>query len=137
MDICHPAYAKVAATPLQLNLRTSKQCREGYRVLNKIFNGKMTVLIRLISLRSQQETRLDNLVSKSTTGNNAAWELQSNALNQADKNVTCKLQNQITSLFSLRDSLNGIRVLLKMWKLKRMVISVKTFVYIAKESIGN
>lgn len=122
------AYARVAATPLQLNADI-KTVQGRVQSIEQDIQRKNERLNQLISLRSQQETRLDNLVSKSSTGNNTTIRSTQNALNQADKNVTA-LQNEISSLSAQRDSLNGISIS------KNVEIEtngdIGTFVYIAK-----
>lgn len=122
------AYAKVSATPLALN--ADIQTVQG-RVssVEQDIKRKEDRLNQLITLRSQQETRLDNMVSKSTTGNSSTIRAAQNALNQADRNVTT-LQKEISNLSAQRDSLNGISIS------KRVEIEtsgdIGTFVYIAK-----
>lgn len=122
------AYAKVAATPLQLN--ADIQTVSGrVRSIEQDIQRKNDRINQLISLRNQQETRLDNLVTKSTTGNNTTIRGAQNALNQADRNIT-QIQKEITELSSTRDSLNGITIS------KQVEIEtngdIGTFVYIAK-----
>ena len=122
------AYAKVAATPLALN--ADIQTTQGkVGSLEQDIKRKEDRLNQLITLRSQQETRLDQMVSKSTTGNTSTIRTAQNALNQADKNVTT-LQKEISNLSAQRDSLNGISIS------KRVEIEtngdIGTFVYIAK-----
>jgi hypothetical protein len=122
------AYAKVSATPLALNADIQTvQGRVGS--LEQDIKRKEDRLNQLITLRSQQETRLDNMVSKSTTGNSSTIRTAQNALNQADRNVTA-LQKEISNLSAQRDSLNGISIS------KRVEIEtngdVGTFIYIAK-----
>ena len=122
------AYAKVAATPLQLN--ADIQTVSGrVRSIEQDIQRKNDRINQLISLRSQQETRLDNLVTKSTTGNNTTIRGAQNALNQADRNIA-QIQKEITELSATRDSLNGITIS------KQVEIEtngdIGTFVYIAK-----
>lgn len=122
------AYAKVAATPLQLN--ADIEATQGrIQTIEQDIERKNQRLNQLIELRSQQETRLDNLVSKSTTGNNTTIRSAQNALNQADKNVT-QLQQEITKLANIKDSLNQVSIS------KNVEIQtnsdIGTFVYIAK-----
>jgi hypothetical protein len=122
------AYAKVASTPLALSADIQTvQGRVGS--LEQDIKRKEDRLNQLITLRSQQETRLDNMVSKSTTGNSATIRSAQSALTAADKNVT-DLQKEITNLSAQRDSLNGISIS------KRVEIEtngdIGTFVYIAK-----
>jgi hypothetical protein len=122
------AYAKVAATPLALtaNIETN---RGRVNSIDQDIKRKEDRLNQLITLRLQQETRLDQLVSKSTSGNSSSIRMAQNALNAADKNVT-SLQNEITNLSAQRDSLNGLNIS------KRVEIEtngdIGTFVYIAK-----
>lgn len=122
------AYAKVAATPLQLNAEI--QTADGrVESIEQDIKRKNDRLEQLISLRAQQETRLDQLVSRSTTGNNTTIRSAQTALNQADRNVTT-LQNDITKLAEQRDSLRAIAIG------KQVEIEtngdIGTFVYIAK-----
>jgi hypothetical protein len=122
------AYAKVAATPLQLSadIQTADS-RIGS--IEQDIKRKEDRLNQLITLRSQQETRLDELVSKSTTGNNTTIRSAQSALTAADRNVTT-LQNEITKLSEQRDSLRAITIG------KQVEIEtngdIGTFVYIAK-----
>lgn len=122
------AYAKVAATPLQL---TADIQTVGNRVtsIEQDIKRKEDRLNQLITLRTQQENRLDQLVSRSTTGNTSTIRSAQNSLNAADRNVT-SLQNEITKLSAERDSLNAIGIG------KQVEIEtngdIGTFVYIAK-----
>lgn len=122
------AYAKVAATPLQLSADIQTVGNRATSVEQDI-KRKEERLNQLITLRSQQENRLDQLVSRSTTGNNSTIRSAQNALNQADRNVT-NLQNEISKLSAERDSLNAIGIG------KQVEIEtngdIGTFVYIAK-----
>jgi len=122
------AYAKVAATPLQLS--ADIQATDG-RIgsIEQDIKRKEDRLNQLITLRSQQETRLDELVSKSTTGNTTTIRSAQSALTAADRNVTT-LQNEISKLSEQRDSLRAITIG------KQVEIEtngdIGTFVYIAK-----
>jgi len=122
------AYAKVAATPLQLS--ADIQATSG-RIgsIEQDIKRKEDRLNQLISLRAQQETRLDQLVSRSTTGNNTTIRSAQSALTAADRNVTT-IQNEISKLSEQRDSLRGITIG------KQVEIEtngdIGTFVYIAK-----
>lgn len=122
------AYAKVAATPLQLNADIEATTGQIQSVEQDI-QRKNDRLNQLISLRVQQETRLDNMVSRSTTGSNSTIRNAQTALNQADRNVV-SLQNEITKLAAKKDSLKGLSIS------KRVEIEtngdIGTFVYIAK-----
>ena len=122
------AYAKVAATPLQLSADISTTASKVSSVEQDIAR-KNTRLNQLISLRTQQETRLDNLIGKSTTGNTSSIRSTQSQLAQADKNVV-ELQREITVLSSTKDSLSAISTA------KQVEIEtngdIGTFVYIAK-----
>lgn len=122
------AYAKVAAVPLQLSADISTTTSKVTSVDQDIVR-KNTRLNQLISLRSQQETRLDNLIGKSQTGNTSTIRSTQAQLAQADKNVI-DLQKEITVLSSTRDSLSSISTA------KQVEIEtngdIGTFVYIAK-----
>jgi hypothetical protein len=122
------AYAKVAATPLQLSADISTTASKVSSVEQDI-TRKNTRLNQLISLRTQQETRLDNLIGKSTTGNTSSIRSTQAQLAQADKNVV-ELQREITVLSSTKDSLSAISTS------KQVEIEtngdIGTFVYIAK-----
>ena len=122
------AYAKVAATPLQLSADISTTASKVSSVEQDIAR-KNTRLNQLISLRAQQETRLDNLIGKSTTGNTSSIRSTQAQLAQADKNVV-ELQREITVLSSTKDSLSSISTA------KQVEIEtngdIGTFVYIAK-----
>jgi hypothetical protein len=122
------AYAKVAATPLQLSADISTTTSKVTSIEQDI-SRKNTRLNQLISLRSQQETRLDNLIGKSQTGNTSIVRSTQAQLALADKNVT-ELQKEITVLSSTKDSLSAISTS------KQVEIEtngdIGTFVYIAK-----
>ena len=122
------AYAKVAATPLQLSADIATTTSKVTSVEQDIVR-KNNRLNQLISLRAQQETRLDNLIGKSTTGNTSSIRSTQAQLAQADKNVV-DLQKEITVLSSTKDSLSAISTS------KQVEIEtngdIGTFVYIAK-----
>ena len=122
------AYAKVAATPLQLTADI-QTVDNRVKSVEQDIKRKEDRLNQLITLRSQQENRLDQLVSRSTTGNTSTIRSAQNSLNAADRNVTT-LQNEISKLSAERDSLNAIGIG------KQVEIEtngdIGTFVYIAK-----
>lgn len=122
------AYAKVAATPLQLSADISTTTSKVTSTEQDI-TRKNNRLNQLILLRTQQETRLDNLISKSQTGNTSAIRSAQAQLVQADKSVV-ELQKEITVLSSIKDSLSAISIS------KQVEIEtngdIGTFVYIAK-----
>jgi len=122
------AYAKVAATPLQLTADI-QTVDNRVKSVEQDIKRKEDRLNQLITLRSQQENRLDQLVSRSQTGNTSTIRSAQNSLNAADRNVTA-LQNEISKLSAERDSLNAIGIG------KQVEIEtngdIGTFVYIAK-----
>ena len=122
------AYAKVAATPLALTADI-KTVQGRVNTIEQDIKRKEDRLTQLITLRSQQETRMDQLVSKSASGNNATIRSAQSALNQADKSVV-DMQKEITVLSTERDSLNAVGIS------KNLEIEtngdIGTFVYIAK-----
>lgn len=122
------AYAKVAATPLQLSADITTTTSKVSSVEQDIAR-KNNRLNQLISLRAQQETRLDNLIGKSQTGNTSTIRSTQAQLALADKNVV-ELQKEITVLSSTKDSLSSASTA------KQVEIEtngdIGTFVYIAK-----
>ena len=122
------AYAKVAATPLQLTADITTTTGK-LSSINQDITRKNNRLNQLISLRTQQETRLDNLIGKSQTGNTSTIRSTQAQLALADKNVV-ELQKEITVLSSTKDSLSSISIS------KQVEIEtngdIGTFVYIAK-----
>jgi hypothetical protein len=122
------AYAKVAATPLQLTADIQAASNKVESIEQDI-QRKNDRLNQVISLRSQQETRLDQLISKSTTGSSTAVRSAQSTLASSDKTVS-QLQNEITVLSTERDSLRAINIG------KQVEIEtngdIGTFVYIAK-----
>jgi len=122
------AYAKVAATPLKLNAEIqSMDMRK--QTLDADIARKNTRLDQLISLRGQQENRLDSLVVRSQTGNTTTIRSAQNSLNASDKNVTA-LQKEISTMSTTRDSIGALGID------KQVQIDtdteIGTFVYIAR-----
>lgn len=122
------AYAKVAATPLQLNAEI-QGVQGRIETINQDIDRKNQRLDQLITLRNQQENRLDSLIVRSQSGNNTTIRNAQNGLTQADRNVT-QLQQEISQLSETRDSLNQVSIA------KNVEIQtnsdIGTFVYIAK-----
>ena len=122
------AYAKVAATPLALSADI-KTAEGRIKTLEDEITRKNQRLDQLITLRGQQENRLDSLIARSTTGNSSAVRNAQNGLTAADRNVTT-LQQEVSKLSDQRDSLNGLSIA------KQVEIEtdgdIGTFVYIAK-----
>ena len=122
------AYAKVAAEPLR---KTADIQTANTRVvtIEQNITRKNNRLNQLIGLRAQQENRLDGLITKSQSGNTSTIRNAQSTLAAADKSVK-DLQNEITVLSSVRDSLNTIKIT------KQVEIEtngdIGTFLYIAK-----
>jgi hypothetical protein len=122
------AYAKVAADPLR---KTADIQTADTKVisLEQDITRKNDRLNQLIGLRAQQENRLDGLINKSQSGNSSMIRSAQSTLTAADKSVK-DLQIEISTLSSIRDSLNTIKIT------KQVEIEtngdIGTFVYIAK-----
>lgn len=121
------AYAKVAAGPLQTTTEMASLQSQA-NTIDQDVQRKTQRLDQIIGLRSQQETRLDDLISKSTTGTSSAVRSVQSQINQYDKDVK-ELQTQISQLSTERDKLLADR------SMKEVSIStnsdIGTFVYIA------
>jgi hypothetical protein len=122
------AYAKVAVGPLKTTAEISTLTSRAQTVDQDI-NRKTTRLTQLNELRTQQENRLDNLISKSVVGTNTTIKTAQSQMAQYDKDVR-DLQTNITKLSEIRDSLTSVK------SVKEVEINsnsdIGTFVYIAK-----
>jgi len=122
------AYAKVAVGPLKTTAEISTLTSRAQTVDQDI-NRKTTRLTQLNELRTQQENRLDNLISKSVAGTNTTIKTAQSQMAQYDKDVR-DLQTNITKLSEIRDSLTSVK------SVKEVEINsnsdIGTFVYIAK-----
>ena len=122
------AYAKVAVGPLKTNAEISTLTSRA-QTLDQDIGRKTTRLTQLMQLRTQQENRLDNLISKSTAGTNGTIKTSQSQMAQYDKDVR-DLQQDITKLSETRDSLTSVK------SVKEVEINsnsdIGTFVYIAK-----
>jgi hypothetical protein len=122
------AYAKVAAGPLQTTTEMAALESQA-KTIDADVERKTKRLDQLIGLREQQETRLDDLISRTTTGNSSAVRSVQNQITQYDRDVK-ELQAQVSQLSSQRDSLLASR------SMKEVEISansdIGTMVYIAK-----
>lgn len=122
------AYAKVAVGPLKTNAEISTLASRA-QTLDQDIGRKTTRLTQLMQLRTQQENRLDNLISKSTAGTNGTIKTSQSQMAQYDKDVR-DLQEDITKLSETRDSLTSVK------SVKEVEINsnsdIGTFVYIAK-----
>ena len=122
------AYATVAADPLKKT--ADIQTAEVKLVtIEHDIQRKNDRLNQLIALRTQQENRVDALISKSQSGNSSAIRTAQSSLAIADNNVK-DIQKELSQLSEIRDSLNSIKIA------KQVEIEtngdVGTFIYIAK-----
>jgi hypothetical protein len=99
------AYAKVAADPLRMNAEVQILNAQAATVEEEI-KRKTQRLDQIISLRGQQENRIDELISKSTTGSNATIRNAQNQLTELNRNATV-LQQEINQTSARRDSLRA------------------------------
>jgi hypothetical protein len=122
------AYAKVSAVPTQISADI-QSIQQRVETVNQDIDRKNQRLDQLITLRSQQENRLDDLIGKSQSGNTTTIRTAQSGLAQADRNVA-QLQTEIQQLSQSRDSLTGISIQ------KSVEIEtngdIGTFLYIAK-----
>jgi flagellar biosynthesis chaperone FliJ len=115
------AYAKVAADIQIYNSQIS--------TLDEEIKRKTARLDQIISLRGQQENRIDNLISKSTTGSNTAVRSAQNSLTELNRTATT-LQREINQTSAQRDSLRA-KSLTKEVEINTNS-DIGTFVYISK-----
>lgn len=99
------AYAKVAADPLKMNAEVQILNSQAATVDEEI-KRKTQRLDQIIQLRGQQENRIDELISKSTTGSNTTIRNAQNQLTELNKTATT-LQQEINSASARRDSLRA------------------------------
>lgn len=122
------AYAKVAATPLKMNAEIGI-LNSQTQTLDDELKRRNERLTQLLTLRQQQENRVDNLIAKSTTGastNIRGAQAQVTELNKA----TEQLQKEITLLAEKRDSLKTRSVTTEV--AINTNSDIGTFVYISK-----
>ena len=122
------AYAKVAAEPLKMNADIQIYNSQA-QTLDEEIKRKTARLDQIIALRGQQENRIDNLISKSTTGSNSAVRSAQNSLNELNRTATA-LQKEINQTSAQRDSLKA-RSLTKEVEINTNS-DIGTFVYISK-----
>ena len=122
------AYAKVAAEPLKMNADIQIYNSQA-ATLDEEIKRKTARLDQIISLRGQQENRIDNLISKSTTGSNTAIRSAQNSLSELNRTAT-QLQKEINQSSAQRDSLKA-KSLTKEVEINTNS-DIGTFVYIAK-----
>lgn len=99
------AYAKVAADPLKMNAEVQILNSQAATVDEEI-KRKTQRLDQIIQLRGQQENRIDELISKSTTGSNTTIRNAQNQLTELNRTATT-LQQEINSASARRDSLRA------------------------------
>jgi len=122
------AYAKVAAEPLKMNADIQIYNSQA-TTLDEEIKRKTARLDQIIALRGQQENRIDNLISKSTTGSNTAIRSAQNSLAELNRTATT-LQREINQTSAQRDSLKA-RSLTKEVEINTNS-DIGTFVYISK-----
>lgn len=122
------AYAQVAAEPLKMNADIQIYNSQA-QTLDEEIKRKTARLDQIISLRGQQENRIDNLISKSTTGSSSAVRSAQNSLNELNRTATA-LQKEINQTSAQRDSLKA-RSLTKEVEINTNS-DIGTFVYISK-----
>jgi len=122
------AYAKVAAEPLKMNADIQIYNSQA-TTLDEEIKRKTARLDQIIALRGQQENRIDNLISKSTTGSNTAIRSAQNSLVELNRTAT-QLQKEINQTSAQRDSLKA-RSLTKEVEINTNS-DIGTFVYISK-----
>jgi uncharacterized protein YoxC len=99
------AYAKVAADPLKMNAEVQILNSQA-QTLDEEIQRKTQRLDQIISLRGQQENRIDNLISKSTTGSNTSIRSAQNSLTELNRTANT-LQKEINQASAQRDSLKA------------------------------
>jgi Skp family chaperone for outer membrane proteins len=99
------AYAKVAAEPLKMNAEIQIYNAQIGTIEEEI-KRKTIRLDQIISLRSQQENRIDNLITKSVTGSNSTIRSAQNSLTELNRTAT-QLQKEINQTSAQRDSLTA------------------------------
>jgi len=122
------AYAKVAAEPLKMNADIQIYNSQA-QTLNEEIKRKTARLDQIIALRGQQENRIDNLISKSTTGSNTTIRSAQNSLSELNRTATT-LQREINQTSAQRDSLKA-KSLTKEVEINTNS-DIGTFVYISK-----
>ena len=99
------AYAKVAADPLRLNAEVQILNSRASTIEEEI-KRKTQRLDQIIALRGQQENRIDELISKSTTGSNSTIRSAQNQLTELNRTANT-LQQEINRASETRDSLRA------------------------------
>ena len=99
------AYAKVAADPLKMNAEVQILNSQAETIDEEI-KRKTQRLDQIISLRGQQENRIDDLIAKSATGSNTTIRNAQNQLTELTRTANT-LQQEINKASAQRDSLRA------------------------------
>lgn len=99
------AYAKVAADPLKMNAEVQILNSQAATIEEEI-KRKTQRLDQIIALRGQQENRIDELITRSTTGNNSTIRNAQNQLTELNRTANT-LQQEINVASAKRDSLKA------------------------------
>jgi uncharacterized protein YlxW (UPF0749 family) len=99
------AYAKVAAGPLRMNAEVQIYNAQAATADEEI-KRKTQRLDQIITLRSQQENRIDSLIVKSTTGNTTTIRNAQNQLTELTRTANT-LQQEINVTSAKRDSIRA------------------------------
>lgn len=100
------AYAKVAADPLRMNAEVQILNSQA-ATLDEEIKRKTERLDQIISLRVQQENRVDSLIAKSMTGNTTTIRNAQNSLSELNRTANT-LQQDINVTSARRDSLRAM-----------------------------
>lgn len=100
------AYAKVAADPLRMNAEVQILNSQA-TTLDEEIKRKTERLDQIISLRVQQENRVDSLIAKSMTGNTTTIRNAQNSLSELNRTANT-LQQDINTTSARRDSLRAM-----------------------------
>lgn len=99
------AYAKVAADPLRMNAEIQILNSQAV-TLDEEIKRKTQRLDQIISLRGQQENRIDSLIAKSTSGNTSTVRNAQAQLTELSRTAS-SLQQEINIASAKRDSLRA------------------------------
>jgi hypothetical protein len=125
------AYAKVAAEPLIKNSQVSINLAQDSTLSNNI-KYRVERLTQVMSLRAQQETRLDGAIAKTVTGTSRTVTNTQQTLRNSDAEIKL-LQKEIAELNTRKDSLTTNRI--KLQTDIQTNSSIGPFIYVAN-SLG-
>lgn len=100
------AYAAVSSEPTKINAAT-QVAEARIKSIDLEMQRKNQRLDQLISLKSQQENRLDSLISRRASS--STLRSVQNSVNEADKSVNL-LQQEISKLTTTKDSLSTLKI---------------------------